>query len=96
MSLSIGVMSVGLRDGYLDYAREAERLGVDSVWSAEFWGYDAFTPLAAIASVTDRIKLGTGIAQIGARTPAMLAMSAMGVQAISGGRFLLGLGTSGP
>lgn len=89
-------MSVGLRDGYLDYAREAERLGVDSVWSAEFWGYDAFTPLAAIASVTDRIKLGTGIAQIGARTPAMLAMSAMGVQAISGGRFLLGLGTSGP
>ena len=96
MSLSIGVMSVGAEDGYLDYAREAERLGVESVWSAEFWGYDAFTPLAAIAAVTDRIKLGTGIAQIGARTPAMLAMNAMGVQAISHGRFILGLGTSGP
>lgn len=96
MSLSIGVMSVGLNEGYLEYAREAERLGVDSVWTAEFWGVDAFTPLAAIAAVTDRIKLGTGIAQLGARTPAMLAMSAMGVQAISEGRFLLGIGTSGP
>jgi F420-dependent oxidoreductase-like protein len=96
VTLSIGVMSVGLQDGYLDYAREAEHLGVQSVWTAEFWGYDAFTPLAAIAAVTDRIKLGTGIAQLGARTPAMLAMSAMGVQAISNGRFLLGLGTSGP
>ncbi|MEZ5228595.1 MAG: LLM class flavin-dependent oxidoreductase [Acidimicrobiales bacterium] len=55
-----------------------------------------FTPLAAIAAVTDRIMLGTGIAQLGARTPAMLAMNAMGVQAISNGRFLLGLGASGP
>jgi F420-dependent oxidoreductase-like protein len=96
VTLSIGVMSVGIHDGYLDYAREAERLGVESVWTAEFWGHDAFTPLAGIAAVTERIKLGTGIAQIGARTPAMLAMSAMGVQAISNGRFLLGLGTSGP
>lgn len=96
MALSIGVVSVGLREGYLDYAREAERLGVDSIWAVEFWGYDAFTPLAAIAAVTDRIGLGTGIAQIGARTPAMLAMTALGVQAISNGRFRLGLGTSGP
>jgi F420-dependent oxidoreductase-like protein len=96
VTLSIGVMSVGVNDGFVDYAREAERLGVASVWTAEFWGFDAFTPLAAIAAVTDRIKLGTGIAQIGARTPAMLAMSAMGVQAISNGRLLLGLGTSGP
>jgi F420-dependent oxidoreductase-like protein len=96
MTLSVGVMSVGVNDGFLDYAREAERLGVSSVWTAEFWGLDAFTPLAAIAAVTDRIKLGTGIAQIGARTPAMLAMNAMGVQAISDGRMLLGVGTSGP
>jgi F420-dependent oxidoreductase-like protein len=96
VTLSIGVMSVGVNDGFLDYAREAEVLGVSSVWTAEFWGLDAFTPLAAIAAVTDRIKLGTGIAQIGARTPAMLAMNAMGVQAISNGRLLLGLGTSGP
>jgi F420-dependent oxidoreductase-like protein len=96
VTLSIGVMSVGVNDGFLDYAREAEGLGVSSVWTAEFWGLDAFTPLAAIAAVTDRIKLGTGIAQIGARTPAMLAMNAMGVQAISNGRLMLGLGTSGP
>ena len=96
MTLSVGVMSVGVNDGFLDYAREGERLGVSSVWTAEFWGFDAFTPLAAIAAVTDRIRLGTGIAQIGARTPAMLAMNAMGVQAISDGRMLLGVGTSGP
>lgn len=96
MALSIGVVSVGLHEGYLDYAREAERLDVESIWAVEFWGYDAFTPLAAIAAVTDRIALGTGIAQIGARTPAMLAMTALGVQAISNGRFRLGLGASGP
>jgi len=95
-TLSIGVMSLGVDDGFLDYAREAEALGVASVWTAEFRGFDAFSPLAAIAAVTDRIELGTGIAQIGARSPAMLAMNAMGVQAISDGRFLLGLGTSGP
>ena len=96
MTLSIGVMTVGVNDGFLDYAREAEALGASSVWTAEFWGIDAFTPLAAIAAVTERIGLGTGIAQIGARTPAMLAMNAMGVQGISNGRFRLGLGTSGP
>ena len=82
--------------GYLDYAREVERLGAASIWSAEAWGLDAFTPLAAMATVTDRILLGSGIAQIGARTPANLAMTAMGVQAISNGRLLLGVGTSGP
>ncbi len=96
MSLQIGVMSAGVGERSLDYAREAERLGVASIWTAEFWGIDAFTPLAAIAAVTDRIALGTGIAQLGARTPAMLAMSAMGVQAVSDGRFLLGIGVSGP
>jgi F420-dependent oxidoreductase-like protein len=96
MALSIGVVIGAVSDGYLDYAREAERLGAQSVWAVEFWGYDAFTPLAAIAAVTDRIQLGTGIAQIGARSPAMLAMTALGVQAISNGRFRLGLGASGP
>ncbi len=94
--MRIGVMSLGVGDRYLDYAREAERLGVHSIWTAEAWGIDAFTPLAAIAAVTDRIMLGTGIAQLGARTPANLAMTAMGVQALSNGRFLLGLGVSGP
>jgi F420-dependent oxidoreductase-like protein len=75
---------------------EAEHAGVDSVWVPEAWGQDALTPLAYLAAKTSTIKLATGIAQVGARTPAMLAMSAMSMQALSGGRFLLGLGTSGP
>jgi F420-dependent oxidoreductase-like protein len=96
MTLSIG-LSVNPQDSqWLELAREAERLGVDSIWVPEFWAYDAFTPLAAIAAVTERVRLATGIAQLGARTPAMLAMSAMSVQAISNGRFILGVGTSGP
>ena len=83
------------REG-LDYVVEAERLGVDSVWVPEFWGYDALTGLGAIAALTDTIKLGTAIVQLDTRTPAMLAMSAMSLQQLSGGRFLLGVGASGP
>lgn len=75
---------------------EAERLGAASVWVPEAWGTDVFTPLAYLAALTSTIRLGSGIAQVGARTPAMLAMSAMSLQLLSGGRFLLGLGTSGP
>ncbi len=78
------------------FVREAERLGATSVWVAEAWGQDALTPLAYLAAQTERISLGSGIAQLGARTPAMLAMSAMSLQLLSGGRFLLGVGTSGP
>src|SRR3984957_5012122 len=96
MALSIG-LSVNPQDpDWLELAREAERVGVDSIWVPEFWAYDAFTPLAAIAARTERVRLATGIAQLGARTPAMLAMSAMSLQHISGGRFILGIGTSGP
>jgi F420-dependent oxidoreductase-like protein len=96
MTLSIG-LSVDPQDPqWLDLAREAERAGVDSIWMPEFWAYDAFTPLAAIAAKTERVRLATGIAQLGARTPAMLAMSAMSMQNISGGRFVLGIGASGP
>jgi F420-dependent oxidoreductase-like protein len=96
MPLSIG-LSVNPQDPqWLELAREAERVGADSVWVPEFWAYDAFTPLAAIAARTERVRLATGIAQLGARTPAMLAMSAMSLQHISGGRFILGIGTSGP
>jgi len=80
----------------VEFVRQAERLGVDSVWSAEFWGADAFTPLAYLAGQTSTVRLGTGIVQLGARTPAMLAMSALSLQALSGGRFVLGIGTSGP
>ena len=78
------------------YVVEAERLGVDSVWSAEAWGHDAVTPLAYLAGKTSRVRLGTGIIQVGTRTPALVAMTAMSMQAISGGRFILGFGTSGP
>jgi len=96
MPLSIGLSLNPQDPGWLELAREAERVGVDSVWVPEFWAYDAFTPLAAIAARTERVRLATGIAQLGARTPAMLAMSAMSMQHISGGRFILGIGTSGP
>ena len=75
---------------------DAERLGVDSVWVPETWGGDALTPLAYLAACTDRIGLASGIVQLGARTPANLAMSAMSLQHLSGGRFRLGVGTSGP
>lgn len=78
------------------YAQEAERLGVDSIWSAELWGYDAATPLAYLAAKTSRIRLGTGIIQIGSRTPAMIAMTALGLASLSQDRFILGMGVSGP
>lgn len=78
------------------YAIEAERLGVDSAWTAETWGYDGATPLAYLAAKTSRLQLGTGILQVGARTPALTAMSAMALASLSGDRFLLGLGVSGP
>jgi F420-dependent oxidoreductase-like protein len=96
VTLRIGLSLDPLHPRLLDLAREAERVGIDSVWVAEFWGVDAFTPLAAVAAVTQRMKLATGIAQIGARTPAMLAMTALGVHQLSDGRLILGIGTSGP
>ena len=96
MTLTVGLSVNPQEPDWLELAREAERVGVDSIWMPEFWAYDAFTPLAAIAASTQRVRLATGIAQLGARTPAMLAMSAMSLQHISGGRFVLGIGTSGP
>jgi F420-dependent oxidoreductase-like protein len=78
------------------YVVEAERLGVDFVWSAEAWGHDGVTPLAFVAARTSRIRLGTAILQAGTRTPALIAMTAMSLNAMSGGRFHLGLGVSGP
>jgi F420-dependent oxidoreductase-like protein len=94
--MRIAIAAHGAGDEEVTFVAEAERLGADSVWVAEAWGYDAFTPLAYLAARTSRIRLATGIAQLGARTPALLAMSAMSMQALSGRRFLLGLGTSGP
>ena len=77
-------------------AQEAERLGYDSAWAAEAWGTDAVSVLAWLAAVTERIKIGSAIMQIPARTPAATAMTAATLDLMSGGRFLLGLGTSGP
>ena len=77
-------------------AQEAERLGYDSAWTAEAWGTDAVTVLAWLGATTTTIRLGTGIMQMPARTPAMTAMTAATLDLMSGGRVLLGLGTSGP
>lgn len=94
--MKIGVYAQPSRPGELDWVREVERLGADSVWVPEYWGHDAMTPLGAAAAVTERIRLGTAIVQLGARSPALLAMSAMALQELSEGRFVLGVGTSGP
>lgn len=83
-------------EGAAAFAVEAERLGVHSVWTAEAWGFDAVTPLAFVAARTSRIGLGTAIMQVGARTPAMVAMTALTMRSLTGGRFILGLGASGP
>ncbi len=83
-------------DELADFATEAERLGVDSIWSPEGWGFDGATPLAYLAAKTSRIKLGTGVLQIGTRTPTNMAMTAMSLYSMSQGRFILGIGTSGP
>jgi F420-dependent oxidoreductase-like protein len=80
----------------IELAREAERLGYDSAWAAEAWGTDAVTVLAWLAATTERIKVGSAIMQIPGRTPANAAMTAMTLDLLSGGRFLMGLGTSGP
>ncbi|HZQ57462.1 MAG TPA: LLM class flavin-dependent oxidoreductase, partial [Acidimicrobiales bacterium] len=98
-------MKLGLTLGYwgaqppvdaLDKVLEAERLGYDIVFTAESWGSDAFTPLAWYGSRTSRIRLGTSIVQISARTPAACAMSALTLDHLSGGRMVLGIGVSGP
>src|SRR3954468_1199523 len=80
----------------VELAQEAERLGYDSAWAAEAWGAGAVTVLAWLGATTSRIKLGSAIMQIPGRTPANAAMTAMTLDQLSGGRFLLGLGTSGP
>jgi F420-dependent oxidoreductase-like protein len=97
-------MKLGIIAGYspatmkvpMELILEAEKLGYDSVWTAEAWGSDAVSPVAWILARTERIKAGTAIMQMPARTPAMTAMTAMTLYAMSGGRFILGLGPSGP
>lgn len=97
-------MRLGLMVGYsgaqvaidMTMVKEAESLGYDSVWTAEAWGSDAVSPLAWIAAQTTKIKLGTAIMQLPGRSPANTAMTAMTLDALSNGRMILGLGTSGP
>ena len=99
-------MKLGVNLGYappgtnpaelVPFAQEAERLGYDSVWAAEAWGTDAVTVLAWLAAQTTTIKVGSAIMQIPGRTPANTAMTAATLDLMSGGRFILGLGTSGP
>ena len=97
MKLAIGIgYSGGRVELPIDMVQRAEQLGYDSVWSAEAYGSDAVSPLAYLAAKTSRIKLGTGILQIPARTPAMCAMTMSTLDALSGGRVLVGLGMSGP
>lgn len=96
LGLALGYWGRGPNPAHLELAQEAERLGYDSVWTAEAWGSDAFTPLTWIAAHTSRIKLGTAVAQMAARTPTATAMHALTLDHLSGGRVLLGLGLSGP
>lgn len=96
MTLRIGVTPAGLDQASLEFVRDAERLGADSVWAPEAWMYDALTPLGYLAAITERIRLASGVVQLGARSPAMLAMSALALQKMSDNRFVLGVGTSGP
>jgi F420-dependent oxidoreductase-like protein len=82
--------------GSAEFALAAERIGVASLWVPEVWGYDALTGLAYLAASTSSIGLGTFVVQLGSRSPALLATSALSLQDLSGGRFMLGVGTSGP
>lgn len=97
--ISVGGPASGGRDQFesmVGFASEAEKLGVDQAWSSEAWGMDAISPLAFLAARTERMQLGTGIMQVCARTPAATAMAALSMDTITKGRFLLGLGNSGP
>jgi F420-dependent oxidoreductase-like protein len=96
LGLSLGYWGGGPPPRAAETIQEADRLGFDSIWTAEAYGSDALMPLAWWGSATERIKLGTSIVQISARTPAATAMAAMTLDHLSGGRVILGLGVSGP
>src|SRR5881275_1598825 len=97
LGLHIGYWGLGLTaDEQLRLVREAESLGVDSVWSAEAYGSDAATVLGWLAAQTESIKLGSAIFQMPGRSPAMTAMTAATIDQLSNGRMILGIGSSGP
>jgi F420-dependent oxidoreductase-like protein len=96
LALNLGYWGNENTRDHVDLAKEADRLGYSSVWAAEAYGSDAPTVLSWIAAQTERIDVGSAVMQIPARTPAATAMTAATLDALSGGRFRLGLGVSGP
>ncbi|HEX2176031.1 MAG TPA: LLM class F420-dependent oxidoreductase [Nocardioidaceae bacterium] len=96
LGLQLGYWGAGPPDNAQDLVEEAERLGLDAVFAAEAWGSDALTPLAWFGSRTQRVRLGTALAQLSARTPTACAMHVLTLDHLSGGRVVLGLGVSGP
>jgi F420-dependent oxidoreductase-like protein len=96
LALNFGYWSQGPPPGLVEQAQAADALGYDSVWVAETWGSEAFVFSTWLAAHTERVKIGTGIAQIAARTPTATAMAASTLDHLSGGRVILGLGVSGP
>jgi F420-dependent oxidoreductase-like protein len=96
LGLQLGYWGSGPPPNAQALVAEAERLGFDSVWTAEAYGSDALTPLSWWGSQTSRVRLGTALCQLSARTPTAMAMAALTLDHLSGGRFVLGLGVSGP
>ncbi len=96
LGLQLGYWGAMYPPSHVELAQEAENLGYDSVWTAESWGNDCFTPLAWIGAHTSKIRLGTGVAQLSARTPTACAMATLALDHMSNGRMMLGLGVSGP
>ena len=96
LGIQLGYWGAQPQERAVEVAREAEQLGFDSVWTAEAWGSDAFTPLAWIGAHTSKIRLGTAVVQLSARTPTATAMAALTLDHLSSGRMILGLGVSGP
>jgi F420-dependent oxidoreductase-like protein len=96
LGLQLGYWQAEPTPNFVELAQEAERLDYDSVWTAEAWGSDCFSPLCWVGAHTTRIKLGTSVCQLSARTPAATAMHALTIDHLSGGRMILGLGVSGP
>jgi len=96
LGLTWGYWGRAMPEDFVTLTVAAEQAGFDAVWSAESWGSDAFSPLVLLAAHTERIRLGTGVVQLSARTPAATAMHAITLDHISQGRTVLGLGVSGP
>ena len=96
LGLQLGYWGAAPNPNMVTIAQEAEKLGYDAVFTAEAWGSDVFTPLAWIGAHTERIRLGTGIAQLSARAPTATAMAALTLDHLTKGRVILGLGVSGP